>query len=268
MVLSDRFRTLFYRAVGRGARAIKAQPDHSVTSQNVSLFARRGLGLRPGEDTLGYSLAVGGRPDDVVSGEATTVDLLLQELDRLTPRTGVPLSLPKRIAALALYAGATSGADPDVALQAVVRELGERLPTTPAGLKKAASEARAVLQFGVNWERFAASHHDRGGGGAIPLLHAIAGALDAVNVREVTKARAALFGGGRGGRRHAAPALQTLRAVQVLVERARAGAADAEAELAEVRRLLSVQAGEEFTTAACGGSSRSQPVIVNRGAAA
>ncbi|WP_374470515.1 hypothetical protein [Phenylobacterium sp.] len=215
---------------------------------------------------MGYAVAVGGRPDEAVSWEAATIDMLLEELERLGPRaSGGPLSVPKRIAALALYARATSGADQDVALQAVARQLGQRLSTTPSGLKKAVSEARAILQFGLRHDGFVEPVNDA----PTPLLHAIAAALDSVNVREVTKARASVYRGYRGGRRHGGPPFQTLRAVQGLVERAQKGAPEAEAELDEIRTLLlALQDRPPPEPVACGGSSRSQPVIVRRGVAA
>lgn len=164
-------------------------------------------------------------------------DLLL-EIDRLEPGLGGVLSAPKRIAALALYVQATTSVDEDTALHTALSALAPSLSTTQGGLKKASSEARAILRFGLGADRsLVGSDHSRE---HLPSL--IAGALRRVSVRQVTRARAAAYGGGRGGRRHAPRHGPGLAAVRALLDLAYGGDAQAEAELAEIRALLAVSA--------------------------
>lgn len=159
---------------------------------------------------------------------------LLIEIDRLEPGLGSAFSAPKRIAALALYVQATTGADEDTALQTAMSALAPSISTTQGGLKKASSEARAILQFGIGPDRPGlAANHTRE---HLPRL--IAGALRKISVREVTRARAAALGGVRGGRRHTPRYGPGVAAVRHLIELAYAGDAQAITELAEIRALL------------------------------
>lgn len=178
------------------------------------------------------------------SADAAFEDLLY-EIDRLEPGFGGAFSAPKRIAALALYVQATTGADEDTALHTAMGALAPSISTTQGGLKKASSEARAILQFGLGPDRpLLAANHARE-----HLPRAIAGALRRVSVREVTRARAAALGGVRGGRRHAPRHGPGLAAVRQLIELAYEGDIHAQAELAEIRALL----GEGPTTASAAG---------------
>lgn len=160
-------------------------------------------------------------------------DLLL-EIDRLEPGFGGAFSAPKRIAALALYVQATTGVDEDTALHTAMSALAPSLSTTQGGLKKASSEARAILQFGLDPDRpVLAANHARE-----HLPRAIAGVLRHVSVREVTRARAAALRGIRGGRRHVPRQGPGLAAIRHLLALAYDGDPGALAELAEIRTLL------------------------------
>lgn len=163
------------------------------------------------------------------------VDALLKELDALTPLPSAgALSAPKRIAALALYIKSVCGLETDLALQVAIGALASHLGSTPSGLKKAVSEARAIMQFGLPARDFMPPS----AGSPAHLLQAITNALQAVNVREVTQARAQAFGGVRGGRRPGRRPRPALAAVQNLLELAQVGEADALAELAEIEALI------------------------------
>ena len=163
------------------------------------------------------------------------VDALLRQLDELTPlpSAGV-LSAPKRIAALALYIKSVCGLEADLALQAATGGLASHLGSTPGGLKKAVSEARAIMQFGLPAQGFDPPAPES----AAHLLQEITTTLQGVNVREVTQARAQALGGVRGGRRHGPRNRAGLVAVQSLLERARLGSAEALAELLEIQALI------------------------------
>lgn len=161
---------------------------------------------------------------------STTFEALLREVERLGPAEAGWLSMPKQIAAVALYLQATSGLSEDVALQRAMGALGGRISTTPGGLKKASSEARAILQFGLSAPP--AGAHPQA------LLRAIAAALAQVKVREVTKLRAAALGGRRGGRRAGPARRQVVAAVRTLIDLARTGHEAAQSELAELEDLI------------------------------
>jgi len=163
------------------------------------------------------------------------VDALLRQLDELTPlpSAGI-LSAPKRIAALALYIKSVCGLETDMALQAATGGLASHLGSTPGGLKKAVSEARAIMQFGLPSQGFESPAPES----AAHLLQEITTRLQSVNVREVTQARAQALGGVRGGRRHGPRGRQALAAVQSLLERVQLGSADALAELLEIQALI------------------------------
>lgn len=166
---------------------------------------------------------------------AVGVDALLKQLDELTPLPSAgTLSAPKRIAALALYIKSVCGLETDLALQAAIGGLASHLGSTPRGLKKAASEARAIMHFGVASQDFTSPSVDS----STHLLHAITNALQGVNVREVTQARARALGGVRGGRRHGPRIRRGLTAVQGLLKLAQLGDAHALAELSEIQALI------------------------------
>lgn len=183
-----------------------------------------------------YGSAGGRRDIDLAD---VRVDSLLSQLDELTPLPSAgALSAPKRIAALALYIKSVCGLESDMALQAATAGLAGHLNSTPNGLKKAASEARAIMEFGLPSQNFAPP----GAQSNQHLLQSITSTLQAVNLREVTQARAQALGGVRGGRRHGPRGRAGLAAVQGLLERAQMGSAEAVAELAEIQALIQAAA--------------------------
>jgi len=162
------------------------------------------------------------------------VQSLLDSLDVRTPHLsrGV-LSTPKQIAALSLFVQARYGLPAEPALQTAVSALAERLRSTPGGLKKATSEARAILQFGLGDDRVAAVRAEPGE----QLLQAIETAIRGVNLRQVTQARAAALRGVRGGR-PVGKGKTAYGAVQKLLALVAAGEAEARAELAAIEDLI------------------------------
>ncbi|MBI1197066.1 MAG: hypothetical protein GC203_04310 [Phenylobacterium sp.] len=164
---------------------------------------------------------------------ANAAEGLVEHLDRFAPaRRGPPLSAPKRIAALALYVRTAYALETDAALRLAMNCLEERLNTTRGALRKVSSEARAILEFGL--ADFAASPD----GTALQTLREIVSALHRLNMRAVTQARAAAYGGLRGGRRPGPQPRRAQAAVSGLIARAAAGDAAALAELAEVAALI------------------------------
>lgn len=158
---------------------------------------------------------------------------LFEQLDRHAPvRGGLPLSAPKRIAGLALYLRWASGCDAETALQSAMATLAGQLNCTRTAFKKASSEARAILQFGL--PDFVLPQ----GGDADDALREIAAALHPVNTRMVTQARAMALGGVRGGRPSSPRPRPAHAAVSSLIEQALAGDAEALAELAAIEGLI------------------------------
>ena len=109
-------------------------------------------------------------------------------------------SAPKQIATIALHAQITRSAQREEALQAAASSLGLRLNLTAGGLKKATSEARAILHFGLGSGAFAPA----AGESSDQLLRRIDQAVRAVNLRQVSRDRAQTLAGVRGGPRPSA----------------------------------------------------------------
>ncbi len=143
------------------------------------------------------------------------------------------LSSAKRIAIAALYAQAACPLPREAALAAAAKAYAARLGPSRGGLKKVVSEARAILEFGVEPQVL----------GEVSRLSpqaALAGidrAVRRVNLREVTRARAAALAGGRGGRPVARPAI-AYAAVRKLLHLAQTGDAAARAELSAIQALM------------------------------
>ncbi|WP_411289283.1 hypothetical protein [Phenylobacterium sp.] len=169
------------------------------------------------------------RSDAAAAADALTVHL---SAPQPSPRAA-SRSAPKQIATIALHAQITRSAPREEALQAAARSLGVRLNITAGGLKKATSEARAILQFGLGSGSLAPAT----GESSDQLLHRIDEAVRAVNLRQVSRDRAQALAGVRGGR-PTAQRQQVAAAVQKLLDRATAGHADAEAELSAIRALI------------------------------
>lgn len=144
------------------------------------------------------------------------------------------LPAAKRIAAATLYLQSTRSMNREAALSCAARVYADRLGPTPGGLKKVVSEGRAILQFGFFEMRPPEAAAD------LPphdLLCVLETAIRRVNLREVTRARALAFAGGRGGR-PAARASAAYSAVRKLMGLAEAGDAAARAELTAIRDLI------------------------------
>ncbi len=143
------------------------------------------------------------------------------------------LATAKRIAGISLYLQATQPLNREAALS-IAAQTFECCPgPSRGGLKKAASEARAILEFG-------AASYLPADVAMLPeqdLLAAIASAVGRVKLREVTRARAAALAGGRGGRPTARPtiAYAAMRKLLSLVAR---GDAAAKAELSAIQDLM------------------------------
>ncbi|WP_423352353.1 hypothetical protein [Phenylobacterium sp. VNQ135] len=146
---------------------------------------------------------------------------------------GLPAA--KRIAAVALYLQAMrSPLSREAALACAARAYGIRFGLSPSGLKKAVSEGRAILQFGLADGRFL---EEVARLRSSDMLAALEIAVRRVSLREVTRARAALLAGGRGGRPMARPT-PAYAAVRKLLELAEAGDATARAELSAICDLI------------------------------
>jgi hypothetical protein len=144
-------------------------------------------------------------------------------------------SLAKDIAELALFLDLTEPRGPTDHLEAAAAELaGERrVPATT--LKRCASEARALIEFaeeGGAIGKIAAGAEDSGWS----LRQAISLWLDDISLPAILKRRALRLNRRRGGR--PATTTRTLRAVEELVEFARAGRPGAQDELRSIQALI------------------------------
>lgn len=144
------------------------------------------------------------------------------------------LSAAKRIAIAALHAQATRGAPREVALTEAARAYADGPHgASRGGLKKAVSEARAILEFGVGphvLDEAARLTPDA-------ALACVDAAVQGVRLRDVTRARAAALAGGRGGRPTARPTI-AYAAVRKLLHLAQAGDPAARAELTAIQDLM------------------------------
>jgi hypothetical protein len=142
-------------------------------------------------------------------------------------------SVAKDIAELALFLGLTEAAGDH--LEAAAAELGaeRRIPATT--LKRCASEARALIEFAQESGALG-QMADRAAGSEWDLRQAISAWLDDTSLPAVLKRRALRLNRRRGGR--PATSARTLRAVEELVEFARAGRPGALDELRSIRALV------------------------------
>lgn len=144
-------------------------------------------------------------------------------------------SFAKDIAELAIFLDLTEPRGPTDHLEAAAAELAgaRRIPATT--LKRCASEARALIEFADQSgavQQIAA----RGDGSEWGLRQAISAWLDDTSLPAVLKQRALRLNRRRGGR--PATTTRTLRAVEELVEFARAGRPGALDELRSIRALI------------------------------
>jgi hypothetical protein len=144
-------------------------------------------------------------------------------------------SFAKDIAELALFLDLTEPPGPGDHLDAAAAELAaeRRIPATT--LKRCASEARALIEFagqsGALQEIGSPAHASEW-----DLRQAISAWLDDTSLPTVLKERALRLNRRRGGR--PATSDRTLRAVEELVEFARAGRPGALDELRSIRALI------------------------------
>lgn len=151
--------------------------------------------------------------------------------------SGLPAA--KRLAAAALYVQATRRLSREAALACVARVYRLRLGPSRGGWKKAVSEGRAILQFGLGERRLA---EEVARLPAADMIAALEGAMRRVSLREVTRARATALAGGRGGRPMARPSA-VYAAVRKLLDLAEGGDPAARAELSAIRDLMGAAQG-------------------------
>jgi len=144
-------------------------------------------------------------------------------------------SFAKDIAELALFLELTEASGPAGHLEAATAEVASerRIPATT--IKRCASEARALMEFAHEsgaLRKIAA----RGDGSDWSLRADISAWLDETSLTSVLKQRALRLNRSRGGRPPSKT--RTLRAVEELVEFARAGRPGAQDELRSIRALV------------------------------
>lgn len=144
-------------------------------------------------------------------------------------------SFAKDIAELAIFLDLTEPAEPLGHLDAAAAEIANDRDISSTTLKRCASEARALIEFA----------HDSGAirrietraeGSEWALRQAISAWLDETSLPAVLKRRALRLNRSRGGR--PPTKTRTLRAVEELVEFARAGRPGALDELRSIRALI------------------------------
>ena len=144
-------------------------------------------------------------------------------------------SVAKDIAELALFLDLTEPPGPSDHLDAATTELAAERQIPATTLKRCASEARALIEFAGEsgaLRRLPA----RARGSEWELRQAISAWLDDTSLPAVLKQRALRLNRRRGGR--PATTARTLRAVEELVEFARAGRPGALDELRSIRALV------------------------------
>jgi len=144
-------------------------------------------------------------------------------------------SFAKDIAELALFLDLTSSGESGAHLEAATAEIAAERRTPSTTVKRCASEARALIGFahetGVLREIAA-----RADGSDWGLRTELAAWLDEVSLAAILKQRALRLNRSRGGRPPSKT--RTLRAVEELVEFARAGRPGALDELRSIRDLI------------------------------
>lgn len=158
------------------------------------------------------------------------------DLGELPSRTsGHGRSYAKDIAELALLLDLTEFNGDIVNLEAATTEIAGARQIPATTLKRCVSEARALIEYAGETgaiRRFASSADRRDE----DIRHAISAWLDDISLPSILKQRAMRLNRRRGGR--PPTAARTLRAVEELVEFARAGRPDAMDELRSIRALI------------------------------
>jgi hypothetical protein len=159
----------------------------------------------------------------------------LDRSDQLSKVTGHGRSFAKDIAELALFLELTEPASAPGHLEAATAEIAAERHVPATTLKRCASEARALIEHAHETgaiDRIAA----RAGRGDWSLRQGMSAWLDDTSLPAVLKQRALRLNRRRGGR--PATTTRTLRAVEELVEFARAGRPGADDELRSIRALI------------------------------
>jgi hypothetical protein len=144
-------------------------------------------------------------------------------------------SFAKDIAELTLFLNMTEPSSAEGRLEAATAEiaLGRQIPTST--LKRCVSEARALIEFAH--ESGAISRIEiRAEGSEWDLRQQLSAWIDETSLPAVLKRRALRLNRSRGGR--PPTTTRTLRAVEELVEFARAGRPGADDELRSIRDLI------------------------------
>lgn len=202
-------------------------------------ITRRQTGGPPRRPTP--ALRIAARPIEVEADEAARalvarVTAFVEEQARLGA-VSQPRGLGRQMALAALLLDREAGGGIDETLERVVDVHREARTTTPAALRKHASEARGLLHYGqaegATLPELAASLT----GDSRAVLREIDAVLAGLNSREILETRAKRLSGQRGGR-PSGEAFRVLTMVARLKEVARGGDAKAEAELKLVRTFL------------------------------
>jgi len=144
-------------------------------------------------------------------------------------------SFAKDIAELALFLDLTEPAEPLSHLEAAAAEIANDRQISSTTLRRCASEARALIEF-AHESGAIRQIESRAEGAELDLRHALSAWLDETSLPAVLKQRALRLNRSRGGR--PPTKTRTLRAVEELVEYARAGRPGALDELRSIRALI------------------------------
>ena len=144
-------------------------------------------------------------------------------------------SFAKDIAELALFLDLTEPAGPLGHLEAAAAEIANDRAISSTTLKRCASEARALIEFAQD-SGAVRQIEARADGSEWALRQALSVWLDETSLPAVLKRRALRLNRSRGGR--PPTKTRTLRAVEELVEFARAGRPGALDELRSIRALI------------------------------
>lgn len=145
-------------------------------------------------------------------------------------------SFAKDIAELTLFLDLTERSGPQGHLEAATVEVAQSRQIPATTLKRCASEARALIEFAHESGEIS-KIEARTSGSDWDLRHEISDWLDETSLPAVLKRRALRLNRSRGGR--PPTKTRTLRAVEELVEFARAGRPGALEELRSIRALIS-----------------------------
>jgi hypothetical protein len=175
-------------------------------------------------------------PDGETNAQAQTAVALVQDyIERRIHEEGgaQPRGMARQMAMAVLLLEQQEPAGLDHNLIRVVRVYHAAQATTPSALKKHASEARAILRYGVADEDLTTAAND----GADEALAQIDEMILSIKPKEMLERRALDLSGQRGGR-PSNSLFKVLSAVAKLKEVAGAGDLKAEAELKLVRTFL------------------------------